>query len=264
VPAPFPTHLNPYPTFRGYISLTVIVFGHPSPDRPASWPALDAQQRVGELEQLIRPGGQAGVRFRPESRQHSQVTVLVTDALPAPVLRCRSAHGRRSPRRGASRRRCAGRLDADRPAGLAAGKDDLLLDDLAVTRFLAESVANSGPAPDARIVNRLWSPEGGRGVDIDPVVVVGAVSNVDIVAGGSGHRGPLRDLRRFRADMQWRTEGQGNAKAEESNATVLCDCSHGCFLSLKGIFPAPLRGPRVGARSPAATDRSLTYPVTGR
>jgi hypothetical protein len=98
-----------------------------------------------------------------------------------------------------------------------------------VTRFLTESVANAGP-PDARIVNHLDSLAGGTGVDIDPVGVMGAVPNMDVV-GDSGHRGILWKLCRVRADMQWRTEDQGNAKAEETNATALYDCSHGRFLS---------------------------------
>ena len=37
------------------------------PDRP-----VRAQHRIGQLEQLIRAGGQAGMEIQPEPRQHGE------------------------------------------------------------------------------------------------------------------------------------------------------------------------------------------------
>jgi hypothetical protein len=96
-----------------------------------------------------------------------------------------------------------------------------LLDDFAVTRFLAESVANAELSPGVPIGKRLWSLDDSNAADIDPVEIMFAVPNVDVVARKSGHRGHLWDLCRVRADMQWRTEGQGDAKGEETDATAL-------------------------------------------
>jgi hypothetical protein len=110
----------------------------------------------------------------------------------------------------------------------------LLLDDFAVTRFLAESVANAGPTPGVPIGKRLCSLDDSNAAVIDPVEIMFAVPNVDVVARKSGHRGHLWDLCRVRAGIQWRTEGQGNAKAEETDATALY-CSSQWALPF-GIF----------------------------
>ena len=90
-----------------------------------------------------------------------------------------------------------------------------------MTRVLAESVANAGPAPGIPIGKRLWPLDDSNAADIDPVKIMLALPNVDVVARKSGHRGRLWDLCRIRAGMQWRTEGQGNSKAEETDATAL-------------------------------------------
>lgn len=108
----------------------------------------------------------------------------------------------------------------------------LLLDDFATTRSLAESVANAGLATGVPIGKRLCSLDDSNAADIDPVEVMFAVPIVVVVARKSGHRRHLWDLCRVRADMQWRTNGQGNAKAEETDATALyCSSQWVRFLS---------------------------------
>jgi hypothetical protein len=110
----------------------------------------------------------------------------------------------------------------------------LLLDDFAVTRFLAESVANAGLASGIPIGKRLCSFDASNAVVIDPVQVMFAVPDVDVIARKSGHRGHLWDPCRVRAGMQWRTESQGNAKAEQTDTTALY-CSSQWTLPF-GIF----------------------------